>query len=294
MAAENVVAEGTEAAVVAPAAEATPEQKAAAIKAAADAVAAVAEVEAAEVAEPEREPVPELGYELEVPADVPGASYDERSEELLGEFGAVAAGSGLSQTVAQDLVEAFTQAHSALGVNNLYEGTPEDAANVLRGYFGERYEEALATIRANADALGEKFKDWLDESNLGNDPRALIALAHAGDLVLSQAKAQEQIEALMKTEAYKKGNKAVIARIGNLMRIAGREQKSPEQQLAEVAKTRVAPTPEPRVQTGATSSAPVREVVQKMLSDKSGALMNANHPDHAKAVQQWHSLVAKL
>jgi hypothetical protein len=244
---------------------------------------------------PEEKPG-ELGWQLEFPADLPHEMQDEGSTEVLKDFGAVAAGVGMPADVAQDCVEAVTDAISALGVNNKYDLDDPDAAEAtLRGAWGDNYDASLKIVRQNVKALGPKFADWLDESGVGNWPPAIMVLANLGIMKTTPAAAAKKIEALMASPEYtnpdKKVRSTTIAQIAILSRIAGRGEASPEQRLNAAARSRSAPLPGSGFQTRGPDT---RAQIAKILADSNHPLNISGHRNHAEAVAEFQKLLARL
>ena len=70
---------------------------------------------------------------------------------------------------------------------------------VLQNTYGRaETEKIIADAKAAAQRLGPKMLDWLDETQLGNDPSVLYALAawKRGDLKMSASKAQTKLDKL--------------------------------------------------------------------------------------------------
>src|SRR5207237_8351983 len=108
-----------------------------------------------------------------------------------------------------------------------------------------------------------------DTPGPGNDPSFLGALAFAdsGYLTQSPADAQKRIEELMKSKEYLKGDRLVQVKLHALSRIAHRDVKSENGQLAAAAQAKAAVKPAGPA-AGAESDADVRATLAKMMSDK--------------------------
>ena len=82
-----------------------------------------------------------------------------------------------------------------------------------------------------ATSASDALRGWLDDSGMGNDPRAIIALSAMSDLQLSKAEAQSELTKLMdpKSDYWSKDDwrrKPAVARVQLLTRIAERETRS--------------------------------------------------------------------
>jgi len=110
---------------------------------------------------------------------------------------------------------------------------PQACVTVLQSKYGS--EEAGAIIKdaqAAVEKLGPKMREFLDSTMLGNDPSVLFALAafKRGDLKMSPAKAQAELEKLTKDPrgAYRNadapGHKSAVARSNMLYRILAKAE----------------------------------------------------------------------
>ncbi|PYN83763.1 MAG: hypothetical protein DMD96_01015 [Candidatus Rokuibacteriota bacterium] len=175
-------------------------------------------------------------YDLEMPGDVPPSRIQEW-EPILEGFGQATAAAGLPRAVAEDLMQTYVDADAAIGGygaivdipgSNLVPYTPDDAERVLRAHWGhENYDTQMKKVWKAVKA-NPALREWLDESEVGNDPRAIIALSMMDDLRLSKAQAQTELTKLMdpKSDYWSKDDwrrKPAVARVQLLTRSAERE-----------------------------------------------------------------------
>src|SRR5215813_2012482 len=157
-------------------------------------------------------------YTLELPGDFPVSKYTEETTSTLTGFNEAALSAGIPHSVASGLVEAFIDAESFIGGTGESEYTVEDATHTMRRIWGESYDAKLGEVRKAVKALG--IAKYLDESNLGNDPRTLVALSTYGDMKLSKEQAQAALAELTGSKEYQSGNKSTVMRAKVLGRIA--------------------------------------------------------------------------
>jgi hypothetical protein len=184
--------------------------------------------------EPERQPAATgEAYKLEAPADVAGkATPDDLT--ALGGFASAAHGAGVPQSVAQAGVEAFTDALAAFANVNVDEHTDAyEAESHMRRIWNSQgeYDAQMKKVNAAVRSLGDGFRRWLDDSNSGNDPRVLVALANYDVLRMSKERAAAELKQLMTSKEYHAGNKIAVLRSKALARVAYRGDRSMEQQL---------------------------------------------------------------
>jgi len=235
-------------------------------------------------------------YSLEAPADVPPGRVTDEVSSIIGAFAEAAHIAGLRQSVAQDVLEGFVDAMSVLGADNRYEGDDDDAESTLRGYWGEQYDGMMKIVRNNVRVLGTDFAGFLDETRLGSDPRAILAIANLTDYERSPESAQKELDRLMKLPNYTSPDRQkralIVSRIQALSRVANRETASTEGRLNAIARTQAAPVA--AASPSASNATDASAEATKMMSDRKGALMNSGHPDHDAAVKKYHALIAKL
>ena len=241
-------------------------------------------------------------FQLEVPGDVPMRLVSDQVTETVTSFSGAAHQAGLSREIAQEMVDSFVDAASVLGVDSRFEGDAEDTESTLRSLWGNNYDATIKTVRANVRSLGENFAQYLEDSNLGNDPRALLALANLADYKLSAKAAQQELDRLMTTPDYSSPDKQkralVLARVQVLSRVANRGSESPETRLNTIVKPKeVSPGTANFIAdrvAKVTTASEARATVGKMMQDKRGPLMNSGHRDHAAAVKEYLALLAKI
>jgi hypothetical protein len=277
---ETVVAQP--ATVAAPAAEQQQQQPAAAKP--------EVEQQQAEGQQPSAEP-----FSLAVPGFVPLGEQTPEREAMLSEFSQIAPTVGLDAGVAQGILDMAVDAASVLDYQGADEYTnADDAFTAMTHVFGEEEAKNLVSrAQKYAASLGPKFQEYLDRTNLGNDVATLTSLALAAGLKQSREQAQASIEKLMGSEKYAKGDKLTTIVLHALSRIANREPAPARNPLAPSR------TPSPAQQQASRAAAEkqqadARAEAAKLISDPSGALMNASHPEHAAALTKWNALVAKL
>jgi hypothetical protein len=109
----------------------------------------------------------------------------------------------------------------------------EEAYDTIQKDWGGLTDRNLSLVsRAVSEFGGEEFKNYLDESGLGNDPRFLKFVHKMGTpmleanlikgeaLGMKKAEAVAEIEKLMASKEWAAGDKAVLARINSLYPIA--------------------------------------------------------------------------
>jgi hypothetical protein len=165
-------------------------------------------------------------------------------------------------------------------------------------------------VKANVRGLGKEFSAYLEETGLGNDPRALIALANLGDYLKTPGEARRELDRLMASKDYTsqdKGKRAlVIARVQALSRVANRAVASPEEPLNAIARgqkqtkfvspraTNEASATAAAAAIAATAATNARTELGKMMSDRKGDLMNSGAPGHKAAVEKYMSLLKQI
>jgi hypothetical protein len=174
----------------------------------------------------------EYGVEAKVPE---GVAWNKQAEKtILGKAYKL----GLTKKQAQGLLDDY--------VGLIAEGNTrikQDASREVEQHLAEiekdwggMTERNLALVqRCVTEFGGSEFKDWLDETNLGNDPRFLKFVHKMGvpmlednliqgeGLGMRRAEAAAEIAAIMKTKEWAQGDKAAMARINALYPIAHSE-----------------------------------------------------------------------
>lgn len=193
--------------------------------------------------------VPAAPYELKVPDFIPLGERTPEREAYISEFAQVAAEAGLESRhpgLAQALLDQAVEAATTLGVYTAPDEhtTAEDAFQTMGQMFGKDGAGIVADAQKTVRALGPQFAAYLDRTGLGNDPAVLVALSQAGYLGLSPEQAREQLAATMQTKEYRRGDKAMVLKVGALSRIANRTDENESLQALEEFKARqAAPTP---------------------------------------------------
>ena len=117
-------------------------------------------------------------YEVPAPEGVP------TDEAMVNWFRETAHEAGLTQSQAKSLAEkwnAFTE-----GVLAARQGAQADALQELRQAWGERFDGNVAKGVRMVDTLEGSvpgFKEWLDETGLGDNPMFLRVFARLGEIV---------------------------------------------------------------------------------------------------------------
>jgi hypothetical protein len=149
--------------------------------------------------------------------------------------------------------------------------------------------------------LGPKFRAWLNETALGNDPATLDTLSRfaAGELPLSPAEAQKKLDAIMADtkHVYWRGRsqnsverQTVVSQVRTLTEIAAENPQAPSRGMVlrgEALERGV------RKQAAADQGS-ARAAANAMLKDRSHPLNNKNAPGHGATVKEWHQLIERL
>ncbi len=171
----------------------------------------------------------EYGIEVKVPEGMP---WNTEAQKIIL---AKAHARGLNKVQAQGLLEDYI-ALSADGLTRMKQEQARDADASLQEIqkdWGGMTDRNLALVqRCVTEFGGEEFKTYLDESNLGNDPRFLKFVHKMGTpmlednlirgdgLGMKQSEARAEIDSLMRTPEWAKGDKKTLARIEALYPIA--------------------------------------------------------------------------
>jgi len=120
-------------------------------------------------------------YDFKRPDKLPdGLGYDE---ELEKSFRSAAYASGLNKRQATALYDQFVKQqldrHGAMQVHNQQARAKVEAD--MRRELGNQYEGALGKARSVMGSYADpEFRQWLDESGLGNDPRMIRVFSRIG------------------------------------------------------------------------------------------------------------------
>jgi hypothetical protein len=188
------------------------------------------------------------GLELEIPIEVPREHF-EQTEANIAEVSSIAKEIGMPREDAQGLVDYAV----ALAVSDQSGVNIEDqdaCMVVLQNRYGKDAAETIVgEARRAVHRLGAKAEKFLIESQLGNSPAVVAALAawDRGDLRMSQAKAQAALAEMQKDPrgAYRNashsGHKAAVDRASLLYQIIGKaEAKADAKRSAEPKPTKPA------------------------------------------------------
>jgi len=171
----------------------------------------------------------EYGIDVKVPE---GLSWNKAAEsKVLAKLHA----RGLTKSQAQGVIDDYLglanegRILSEQGKNQ----TIETASAAMRTEWGGLYDQNIALVQRIVNEFGDDdFKNYLDDTGMGNDPRFLKwayavgrpmledNLIRGDGLGMKRAEAQAEIDTIMASDAYKKGDKAAIARIFTLYPIA--------------------------------------------------------------------------
>lgn len=111
--------------------------------------------------------------------------------------------------------------------------TRQEAEKAMRDEWGGLADMNISLVqRAVQEFGGDEFREYLDDTGLGNDPRLMRfvysmarpmmedGLIRGEGLGMKRAEAQSEIERLMKEPGWAKGDKQIMARIHELYPIA--------------------------------------------------------------------------
>jgi hypothetical protein len=176
--------------------------------------------------------VEEYGVETKVPE---GVTWNKEAEKIVL---TQAHKLGLTKTQAQGLMDSYMNivAEGNTRLKQLASQEVEGHLADIQKDWGGMTDRNLALVqRCVTEFGGAEFKDWLDATNLGNDPRFLKFVHKMGvpmlednlirgeGLGMKQNEAKAEIDALMKNPLWAKGDKATLQRIADLYPIAHAE-----------------------------------------------------------------------
>ena len=248
--------------------------------------------------EPEPEPEPESesqssgGYKLEAPSDVP-THIAMKWDETLTSYSNAASASGIPEPIAQGLMQSFLDADAALGGYGQGENsyTLEDARSTLQSFWGrEAYDVNMKKVAKAVNSAGDRFKQWLDDSGMGNSPSVCIALSMADDLKLTKPQAQAELNKLIsdqKSDYFSRDpwrSKPAVARVQLLSRIANAEDAPSKARTTNVVASVRAD--EAQIERRAAADAQAKELLQQMR--------NGNATQRAAAEKKWIELTARI
>jgi len=244
--------------------------------------------DAPEREEPDEQPDEETASGLEVPFGVPEKFLEETTAnvEAVGKL-------GKELGVAQDTVQ--TLADYAVELANMDESgvdlSKPDACLVtlMSRYGNEEGAKVVKDARAAVLRLGPKAAAFLDESQLGNSPAVLMALAayQRGEFHLSPEAAQAELDKLTKGEDLRskpyfnsdhKDHKLVRDRASLLYARVSKGKDIEAKPKAEAAKKDAV----------SASMAKLDEEIRLAILDP--AYRDANHPKHRDAVDRATAL----
>ncbi|PYM89374.1 MAG: hypothetical protein E6K73_14510 [Candidatus Eisenbacteria bacterium] len=232
------------------------------------------------------------GYVLEAPGDVP-THVAMKWDETLTSFSEAASASGVSEPIAQGLVASFIDADAALGGYGQGENsyTLEDARSTLQSFWGrEAYDVNMKKVAKAVNSAGDRFKQWLDDSGMGNSPSVCIALSMADDLKLTKPQAQAELNKLIsdqKSDYFSRDpwrSKPAVARVQLLSRIANAEDAPSKARTTNVVASVRAD--EAQIERRAAADAQAKELLQQMR--------NGNATQRAAAEKKWIELTARI
>jgi hypothetical protein len=229
-------------------------------------------------------------HELEIPIEVPREHY-EKTEENIAEVGSIAKEIGMSREDTQGLVDYAV----ALAVSDQSGVNIEDqdaCMVVLQNRYGKDAAETIVgEARRAVHRLGAKAEKFLIETQLGNSPAVVAALAawDRGDLRTSPAKAQAALAEMQKDArgAYRNashsGHKAAVDRASLLYQIIGKADAKADAKRSAEPKPSARPTDAKR----ASLERELKAAIAAPEYRKSG-------PGHAEAVARVEKLYRDL
>jgi hypothetical protein len=171
----------------------------------------------------------EYGIELKVPEGMPWNKTAEKN--IL----AKAHARGLTKAQAEGLLNdyiAMSHAGNTAVKQEAARELEEHYANIQQDWGGQTDRNLALVQRSVSEFGGSEFKDYLDETGLGNDPRFLKFVYKMGTpmleanlikgegLGMKSTEAAAEIQRLMSTKEWAAGDKATLARINDLYPIA--------------------------------------------------------------------------
>jgi len=235
-------------------------------------------------------------YELRVPEFVSQKEITEERQSFVAEFQQLAPQVGIDAATAQGLLDVSVDSAVALDYVPKVDADRDDARLEMQKLFGDAGKNLIKRAQIYAQARGSALQDYLDSTNLGNDPSVIVALAfaEAGYLTQTPEQAKENLSKVMASKEYLAGDPYTIVKVQVLSRIAHRGTQSANDQLAAAAKSQAAKLAAPKPAAGAQSDGDARATLAKMMSEKGGPLLNAGHPEHAAAVKKFHDLAGRI
>jgi hypothetical protein len=177
------------------------------------------------------------GTGLQVPMEVPRDDY-LRVEQYVQALGPLVASAGFDQETAQEVID-HAVSLAVMDQSGVSLEDPDACVTVLQRQLGG--DEAAGVIRDAQDAadkLGEEFKNFLRETQLGNSPAVLQALAAytRGEFSMSATAAQAELDKLTRDpksayrDASHKQHKSAVAKANRLYaRVAKAEARHGKQ-----------------------------------------------------------------
>ena len=242
--------------------------------------------------EPAAVPAPEpTGYTVVMPTLVTAGAAEDWSGHLES-FGAVAEASGLPAATAQTLVDTFAHTSVAFGETRMMgedEHTSTSAERSLRRYWGTEYEARIKEVWAITNA-NPRLRDWLEDTNVGNDPAAIAALALLPDARLTREQASAELAKVMATKKFTSGDKPTVARVALLSRLANTDPDEQRGRIESAERSR---------ETAARNAATAERLTAKQSARAEAAallpIINKGPPAERKAASaRWIQLVATL
>jgi len=233
-------------------------------------------------------------FELKVPEFVSAKEITEERQGFVTEFQALAPQVGIDATVAQALLDVSVDSAVALDYVPKVDADRDDARLEMETLFGDAGKNLIKRAQIYAQARGSAFQDYLDSTNLGNDPSVLVALAFAqsGYLTQTPEQAKEDLGKVMASKEYLAGDPYTMIKVQVLSRIAHRGAQSANDQLAAAAKAQAAKIAAPKPAAGAQAEGDVRAEISKLLDSK-GPLLRGG-PGQAEAKARYFELLKKI
>jgi hypothetical protein len=234
-------------------------------------------------------------FELQVPSFVDNRAITDERQSFLNDFSALAPQIGIAAPEAQALLDTVVDCASSFEYEAREDASADDARLEVENLFGaERSKGLISQAQRYVASRGEAFQNYLDRTNLGNDPSVIVALAFAGagwfdPKAATPEWAQKQLDEVMKSPEYGKGDRLALVKVHLLSRLVHKSERNQEQKLG--AEVRTTPMSQER-EAAATASTDVRAELAKLLSPK-GPLLSGG-PEQAAHKARYFELLKKI
>jgi hypothetical protein len=171
----------------------------------------------------------EYAVNIKVPEGMPWSKAAEKN--ILGKLHA----QGLTQKQAEGVINGYLEeaARGNLMIEQVKNQTRQEAEATMKQEWGGLMDTNTALVqRSVAEFGGDEFRQYLDDTGLGNDPRFMRfvhamaqpmledGLIRGEGLGMKRSEAQAEINKLMADPRWAKGDKEVLARINDLYPLA--------------------------------------------------------------------------